>query len=87
MIANRNRRRTETALERRGVDKSALQPEIFKTPEAAAYVRLSKPTLERLRLTGDGPQFCKLGGAVRYRRSDLDDWLASRLVRSTSEGA
>ena len=59
--------------------------DILTTPEAAQYVRLGKPTLERFRLRGDGPQFCKLGGAVRYRRSDLDDWLASRLVRSTSE--
>ena len=58
---------------------------VLNTPDAAAYVRLSKPTLERLRLTGDGPSFLKLGRAVRYRKADLDDWLASRLVRSTSQ--
>ena len=63
-----------------------MTTDILTTPEAAQYVRLGKPTLERFRLTGNGPQFCKLGGAVRYRRTDLDDWLASRLVRSTSEG-
>ena len=63
-----------------------MTSDILTTPEAAQYVRLGKPTLERFRLTGNGPQFCKLGGAVRYRRTDLDDWLASRLVRSTSEG-
>mgnify|MGYP002783898514 CR=1 FL=1 len=56
------------------------------TDEAAKYVRLSKPTLERLRLTGEGPRYCKLGGAVRYRTVDLDEWLESRLIRSTSEG-
>ena len=59
--------------------------DILTTPEAATYVRLGKPTLERYRLTGDGPRFCRLGSAVRYRKIDLDDWLASRLVRSTSE--
>ena len=59
--------------------------DIFKTREAAEYLGLSKPTLERYRLTGDGPPFCKLGKSVRYRRVDLDAWLASRLVRSTSE--
>ena len=55
--------------------------------EAASYIRLSKPTLERLRLTGDGPPYAKLGKAVRYRRADLDAWLESRLIRSTSEVA
>ena len=63
-----------------------MTTDILTTPEAAQYVRLGKPTLERFRLTGDGPQYCKLGGAVRYRRADLDEWLASRIVRSTSEG-
>ena len=64
-----------------------MTPDILDTPETASYLRLSKPTLERLRLTGDGPPYCKLGKAVRYRKSDLDAWLASRLTRSTSEGA
>lgn len=60
---------------------------ILTTKEAAAYCKLSQPTLERGRLTGDGPPFLKIGKAVRYRASDLDLWLASRLVRSTSEKA
>ena len=57
----------------------------MNTVEAARYVRLGKPTLERFRVSGEGPRFAKLGGSVRYRRADLDDWLASRVVRSTSE--
>ena len=61
--------------------------EILTTIEAARYVRLGKPTLERFRLTGEGPRYCKLGGAVRYRLADLDSWLESRLTRSTSEQA
>jgi excisionase family DNA binding protein len=59
--------------------------EVLNTIEAAAYVRLSKPTLDRLRITGDGPVYLQLRRAVRYRKTDLDDWLASRLTRSTSE--
>jgi excisionase family DNA binding protein len=58
--------------------------DVFTTAEAARYVRLGKPTLERFRITGDGPPYCKLGGAVRYRRADLDAWLESRLTASTS---
>lgn len=61
--------------------------EVLTTVEAARYVRLGKPTLERFRISGEGPKYCKLGGAVRYRRSDLDTWLESRLTRSTSEEA
>lgn len=63
---------------------------VLTTPEAAAYCRLSKQTLERYRVTGDGPKFLKFGdanGAVRYNRADLDAWLNSRLVISTSEVA
>ena len=58
--------------------------DVFTTREAAAYTRLGKPTLERFRLTGGGPRFAKLGGSVRYRRCDLEEWLESRLVNSTS---
>lgn len=58
---------------------------ILTTQEAARYVRLSKPTLERFRINGDGPRFAKLGGAVRYRADDLEAWLASRLIQSTSQ--
>jgi predicted DNA-binding transcriptional regulator AlpA len=61
------------------------QTELFTTPEAAAYTKIAVPTLERYRLTGEGPMFAKLGGCVRYRRCDLDAWIESRLVRSTSQ--
>jgi predicted DNA-binding transcriptional regulator AlpA len=59
--------------------------EMFTTPEAAAYTKMAVPTLERFRLTGEGPIFAKLGGSVRYRRCDLDAWIESRLVRTTSQ--
>jgi hypothetical protein len=66
-------------------------PEILDTAGAADYLCLSCPTLERFRLTGNGPEYAKLTpgprGSVRYRRTDLDVWLASRLIRSTSETA
>jgi excisionase family DNA binding protein len=61
--------------------------DILNTREAAAYVRLAKPTLERFRVSGAGPRYAKCGGAVRYRKSDLDAWLESCLIHSTSEGS
>ena len=42
-------------------------------------------TLQRKRLAGDGPPFVKLGGAVRYRRSDLDLWIQQCRRTSTKD--
>jgi hypothetical protein len=53
--------------------------------EAASYLRLSVRTLERLRCNGLGPPFLKLCHSIRYRQSDLEEWIAKRVVRSTSE--
>jgi predicted DNA-binding transcriptional regulator AlpA len=53
--------------------------------EAALALRLSERTLERSRVTGFGPMFVKLGRRVFYRRSDLDEWIASHICKSTSE--
>lgn len=64
-----------------------MSSEVLTTLEAASYVRLGKPTLERFRVSGDGPLYCKLGGSVRYRKADLDLWLEACRVRSTSEGS
>ena len=40
--------------------------------------RISKSTLEKLRVTGGGPPFRKWGKAVFYDHADLDGWLAGR---------
>jgi excisionase family DNA binding protein len=58
---------------------------MLTTKEAADYLRLSERTLERLRCSGLGPKFVKCGRSVRYRQTDLDEWIASRIARSTSE--
>ena len=60
---------------------------VFTTVEAADYLKLSKATLNCWRVAGKGPRFCKTGSAVRYRRADLDAWLESKLIGSTSEAA
>jgi predicted DNA-binding transcriptional regulator AlpA len=49
---------------------------ILRTPAAAEYVGLSSSSLEKKRLTGDGPRFVRLGGrAIGYTVEDLDVWL------------
>jgi len=44
-------------------------------------------TLERWRVSGDGPAFVKLGHLVRYRDNDIAEWLVEHSRRSTSEAA
>jgi hypothetical protein len=62
--------------------------ENFRTPRAAAYVGLSASSLEKLRVSGGGPAYCRPGGkVVIYRKSDLDSWLESSRTTSTSEAA
>lgn len=55
------------------------------TKEAANYVGLHYSTLSKLRMTGDGPSFLKLGRKVVYEQSALDKWMAERTHSSTSE--
>ena len=53
-----------------------MNKRILRTPEAAEYVGLSPSSLEKKRLTGDGPRFIRLGGrAIGYDIKDLDAWL------------
>jgi predicted DNA-binding transcriptional regulator AlpA len=59
---------------------------VLRTPEAAHYVGLSASTLEKFRLTGNGPLYQKAGPKiVVYRTEDLDAWLASSRRPSTSD--
>jgi predicted DNA-binding transcriptional regulator AlpA len=53
--------------------------------EAAMSLRLSVRTLKRMRVAGNGPRFVKCNRSIRYQQCDLDQWIASRVVRSTSE--
>jgi predicted DNA-binding transcriptional regulator AlpA len=60
-------------------------PKAISASAAAIFVGLSKSTLAKLRLSGNGPTYCKLGRRVVYRRQDLESWLESRLARNTSD--
>ena len=60
--------------------------ECMKSPAAARYLGIAESTLNKSRLTGDGPPFVKVGSrSVVYRRCDLDKFLESRLCKSTSD--
>ena len=57
----------------------------LSTRQAAEYLGLSTRTLDRYRVSGDGPVFHRFGGRVRYLRVDLDAWAATRRRASTSD--
>ena len=59
--------------------------EVLSTAQAAKFVNMSPRTLERWRLTGGGPRYLKLGRAVRYRKDDLEQFLAESRRSSTSD--
>jgi predicted DNA-binding transcriptional regulator AlpA len=59
---------------------------MMRTHEAAAYLGLSRSTLAKMRLRGDGAPYAKAGPrVVIYDKAVLDDWIASRARRSTSQ--
>lgn len=63
-----------------------MQTQLLKTPEAAAYLSVSKAFLERDRWAGARVPFIKVGSrAVRYRVSDLEAYVESQIKYSTSE--
>ena len=56
------------------------------TAEAAFLLGLSARTLESLRLRGGSPPYIQVTPkAVRYRRRDLNTWIAARARKSTSD--
>lgn len=63
-----------------------LDPNVLLTDEQAAeIIGLKVSTIRYWRYTGEGPAFVKVGGkCVRYRLADINEWIESRLYRSTS---
>jgi predicted DNA-binding transcriptional regulator AlpA len=57
----------------------------YSPKDAAAYLRTSPSTLAKRRLYGTGPRYCRIGRAIRYRKSDLDEFMAVNTVSSTSD--
>ena len=49
--------------------------------QAAHYLKLSPRTLDRQRLTGEGPRFRKFGRRVVYAIEDLEAWANDRICR------
>jgi excisionase family DNA binding protein len=59
---------------------------LLTVQQAAARLQISVDTLNRWRITGEGPPFLKYGPRlVRYDEAELEAWGRARTRRSTSE--
>ena len=59
--------------------------EILTIEEVAAYLKAGRRTVYRLAANGQIPAF-KLGGAWRFRRTELDLWIANRIGTQSQSG-
>lgn len=63
-----------------------VQPHLLRTRDAAQFCGFAKSTLEKFRVTGNGPRFIRRGKSVFYTVEDLAAWLANLpRYQSTSE--
>jgi len=58
--------------------------EILTLDEVAAYLKAGKKTVYRLAQQGQIPGF-KLGGTWRFRRTELDRWIAAQIAEKTQD--
>lgn len=72
------------------MDKNMRQEEnekVLTELEAAKYIKMSRSFLSQDRMNGHregrtpGPDFMKLGRAIRYHKDDLDKWLSQNRIR------
>lgn len=56
--------------------------QILDGPEVEAEYGLKVPWQRKKRTLGDGPPYLKIGRMVRYRRQDIEDYLAARVVQT-----
>lgn len=60
--------------------------ELWTSAETAEYLRITENTLRRYRQQGRGPKFVRLGGPgghIRYRPSDVADYIEAKSVEAT----
>ncbi|CAJ0893889.1 methylation-associated defense system helix-turn-helix domain-containing protein MAD1 [Ralstonia flatus] len=59
--------------------------EILTIDEVATYLKAGKRTVYRLAASGKIPAF-KLGGTWRFRRDELNQWIASSIGKAAVGG-
>ena len=62
-----------------------MDKQLLTQPRLSELIDVSERTLERWRVEGSGPVFCRAGRKVLYQLEDVEIWLAASRRRSTSE--
>lgn len=57
---------------------------LLRAREVAAWLGTTEGRLANLRCLGLGPSFVKIGHSVRYRRSDVEAYIAANTVTPVS---
>lgn len=69
-----------------GVNKMQNNDCLMTEAQLAEFLNSKRDTLRYWRLIGQGPKFLKLGPKqVRYRMSDVNEWLDRHVYQSTAE--
>ena len=66
-------------------DQSGACPSSAPHSRCRQYIGVSKSSLEKWRVSGRGPRYCKIGRIVVYPTDHLDQWLDGNLRKSTSD--
>jgi excisionase family DNA binding protein len=61
--------------------------DLLTVDEVSAYLKVPVGTLYNWRSRGEGPRAARLGRHLRYRRSDLEAWIAERARADTRRSA
>jgi len=62
-----------------------VNQKFLNTGQMAAMFGIKPNTAEIWRVRGIGPKFCKFGGAVRYRLSDLEAYIDEQTRTCTGQ--
>jgi len=69
---------TPAALDEKMSDATPLEP-LLSPEETAKILSVSTSWLAKARMTGEGPEFVKIGRAIRYRMSSLLKFVQARI--------
>lgn len=67
------------------INEWAVAEEWLTTVQLAALTKTRRSFWDKARVRGDGPPWSLCGNRPRYRRIDVEAWLISRSIRSTSQ--
>jgi hypothetical protein len=77
-------RKTQNHSALRQLRRTMSTTELLSSAVAAAWLGIHRETLKKWRLQGRSPSYVKLpGGAIRYRRSDLESYVVAHIVDAT----